>query len=90
MYASNRGYNNIVVFRIAKGFLNLVETEQSRGRTPRFMTSTPNGRFMFVLNEDSDSIVAFAVDHASGRIKPTGFSVQTGSPVCMAFSQHQA
>jgi 6-phosphogluconolactonase len=30
------------------------------------------------------------VDHTSGRIKPTGFSVQTGSPVCMIFSQHQA
>ncbi|WP_404606006.1 lactonase family protein [Caballeronia udeis] len=92
VYASNRGYDSVAVFRIAPdtGFLSLVEAGQSRGRTPRFMTSTPDGRFMFVLNEDSDSIVAFAVDQTSGRIKPTGFSVQTGSPVCMVFSQHQA
>ncbi|OTP65668.1 lactonase family protein [Caballeronia sordidicola] len=92
VYASNRGYDSVAVFKVDQdtGFLSLVEVEQSRGRTPRFMTSTPNGRFMFVLNEESDNIVAFAVDHTSGRIKPTGFSVQTGSPVCMIFSQHQA
>lgn len=92
VYASNRGYDSVAVFKVDQdtGFLSLVEVEQSRGRTPRFMTSTPNGRFMFVLNEESDSIVTFAVDHASGRIKPSGSPVKTGSPVCMIFSQHRA
>jgi 6-phosphogluconolactonase (cycloisomerase 2 family) len=88
VYASNRGYDSIGVFKIDQesGRLTLVEVAQSGGRTPRFMTSTPNGRFMYVLNEDSDSIVTFAVDDASGRIKPTGATVKTGSPVCMVFS----
>jgi len=92
VYASNRGDDTIAVFKIDQktGHLSFVDAQQTLGRTPRFMTTTPNGRFMYALNEDSDSIVAFSLDHASGRLNPTGFSVQSGSPVCMVFSQHQA
>jgi 6-phosphogluconolactonase (cycloisomerase 2 family) len=88
LYASNRGHDSIAVFHIdpATGLLKFAGAEASQGKTPRFFTLTPNGRFMFVLNEDSDSIVAFAVDTHGGRLKPTGFSVPSGSPVCMVFS----
>ena len=88
VYASNRGYDSVAIFKIDRqnGFLTLVEVVQSHGRTPRFITSTPDGRFMFVLNEDSDSIVTFTVDAASGRLHATGATVKTGSPVCMVFS----
>lgn len=92
VYASNRGDDSIAVFRIdpASGHLAFVAAEPTGGRTPRFMTGTPDGRFMYALNEDSDSIVAFAIDAATGRLKPTGFSVASGSPVCMVFSAHRA
>lgn len=88
LYASNRGHDSIAVFRIdqASGLLVFVGADASQGKTPRFFTLTPNDRFLFALNEDSDSIVSFAVDRASGRLKPTGFSVHSGSPVCMVFS----
>ncbi|MFM0203707.1 lactonase family protein [Paraburkholderia fungorum] len=92
VYASNRGYDSIAIFRIDQktGHLTFVSADPTLGRTPRFMTTTPNGRFMYALNEESDSIVAFSTDRASGRLKPTGFSVQSGSPVCMVFSKQQA
>ena len=88
VYASNRGYDSIAVFAFDSqaGVLNLVEVVPSGGRTPRFFALTPNQRFLFALNEDSDSIVAMAVDAQHGRLKETGFSVSTGSPVCMVFS----
>jgi 6-phosphogluconolactonase (cycloisomerase 2 family) len=88
VYASNRGHDSIAVFRIdpATGLLAFAGADPALGKTPRFFTLTPNGRFLFALNEDSDSIVAFAVDPASGRLKPTGFAVHSGSPVCMVFS----
>ena len=35
---------------------------QTLGRTPRFFTLSPDGRLLFALNEDSDSIVAFEVE----------------------------
>jgi 6-phosphogluconolactonase (cycloisomerase 2 family) len=89
VYASNRGDDSIAIFRIDphNGHLAFVDAEPTQGRTPRFMTGSPDGRFMYALNEDSDSIVAFSVDHDTGKLKPTGFSVQSGSPVCMVFSQ---
>ncbi|MNW00025.1 Lactonase, 7-bladed beta-propeller [compost metagenome] len=56
------------------------------GKTPRFFTLTPNERFLFALNEDSDTILSMAVDPQKGGLSKTGFSVSTGSPVCMVFS----
>jgi 6-phosphogluconolactonase (cycloisomerase 2 family) len=58
----------------------------TQGKTPRFFTLTPNNRFLFALNEDSDTIVSLAVDQASGKLQSTGFSLPSGSPVCMIFS----
>ncbi|CAG9271735.1 lactonase family protein [Paraburkholderia unamae] len=91
VYASNRGEDSIAVFRIdpANGHLHFVNAVPSQGKTPRFFTTTPDGRFMYALNEDSDTIVAFSVDAHSGGLTPTGFAAQSGSPVCMVFSQHQ-
>lgn len=88
LYASNRGYDSIAVFRIdpATGALKFIEAEPTQGRTPRFFTLSPDGRFMFALNEDSDSIVTLAVDPNAGTLEPTGASVKSGSPVCMVFS----
>ena len=41
---------------------------------------------MYVANEDSDTIVAFKLDAATGQPVPTGLIVHTGSPSCIAFS----
>ena len=88
VYASNRGDDSIAVFRIDQetGRLAFVAAEPTQGRTPRAMAGTPDGRFMYALNEDSDSIVAFSVIPDTGRLQPTGFSIASGSPVCMVFS----
>ncbi|PRY04416.1 lactonase family protein [Paraburkholderia sp. BL25I1N1] len=89
VYASNRGYDSIAIFSVdqSSGHLTFINAQPTAGRTPRFMTSAPDGRFMYALNEDSDSIVAFSIDGTHGRLEPTGFSVASGSPVCMVFSQ---
>jgi 6-phosphogluconolactonase (cycloisomerase 2 family) len=88
LYASNRGYDSVAVFAIdpATGLLSSVEFMPTDGKTPRFFTLTPNGRFLFALNEDSDTIISMAVDPDKGGLGKTGFSVSTGSPVCMVFS----
>lgn len=88
LYASNRGSDSIAVFAIdlASGLLEPVQFAPSAGQTPRFFALAPNQRFLFALNEDSDAIVALAVDPASGCLGHTGFTLGTGSPVCMVFS----
>jgi 6-phosphogluconolactonase (cycloisomerase 2 family) len=57
------------------------------GKTPRFFALMPGGRFIQVLNEDSDSIVTMAVDSQTGMLSDTGQRQTCGSPVCMVFSK---
>lgn len=88
LYASNRGYDSVAVFAIdqGSGMLTPVEFMPTDGKTPRFFTLTPNERFLFALNEDSDTIISMATDAKTGALSKTGFTVSTGSPVCMIFS----
>lgn len=88
LYVSNRGDDSIGVFSIdpTSGLPSFLGADSTQGRTPRFFTLSRDERFIYALNEESDTIVAFSVDAASGRLKPTGFTAKTGSPVCMVFS----
>lgn len=88
LYASNRGYDSVAVFAIDQGtgMLSPVEFMPTDGKTPRFFTLTPNERFLFALNEDSDTIISMETDAKTGALTKTGFTVSTGSPVCMIFS----
>ena len=88
LYASNRGYDTIAVYRIDQdtGHLTFVEATLSGGKTPRFFAIGPGGEHMYVLNEDSDQIKTFTIQGRDGALTPTGSTVACGSPVCMVFS----
>ncbi len=84
LYASNRGdANEISVFRIdqKKGTLNLEERQPSLGKTPRNFIIDPTGNFLLVAHQDSDSIVIFKRNKSTGKITPTGRSIEVGNPV---------
>jgi 6-phosphogluconolactonase len=87
LYASNRGHNSIAMYRLDAdtGLPQFIGAELTGGRTPRFVTLSPDGRVLFALNEDSDTIVAFTVDD-SGRLLAPRQVAACGSPVCMVFS----
>jgi 6-phosphogluconolactonase (cycloisomerase 2 family) len=88
LYASNRGHDSVAVFRIdaVSGALTFEGADASQGRTPRFFTLAPDARTMFVLNEDSDGIVAFEVAEGTGRLQKPQGPIACGSPVCMVFA----
>ena len=88
LYSSNRGNDSITVFKINSetGFPEFTKAVPTLGSTPRFFTLSKDERVLYALNEDSDTIVAFSRDLHNGGLTPTGFSIQTGSPVCMVFS----
>lgn len=46
----------------------------------------PSNRWLYCLNEDSDTIAQFSVDDSDGSLSNTGHAWHTGSPVCMVFS----
>jgi len=86
VYASNRGPDTIAVFsRDASGRLALVEQVPTGGRTPRHFAIDPSGRYLLVANQKGDSVFAFRIDGKTGRLTPTGQSLEVGVPVCVTF-----
>jgi len=87
LYASNRGSDSIAVFGVDAndGRLRLQDVVHSHGRTPRFFTLGPKGDCLYVLNEDSDNIVRFFIDPATGMIGSRVGETSCASPVCLVF-----
>ncbi len=87
LYASNRGeLNEIVVFSIDEnGGLSLVGRQSTMGLTPRDFEIDPSGRFLLAANQDSDTIVTFAIDQETGMLSETGFVAEVPTPVCLKF-----
>jgi 6-phosphogluconolactonase len=92
LYVSNRGFDSIAIFAIdpGTGRLRMQDVVPVGGRTPRFFSLSPNGCWLFVLNEDSDNIVAFGVDSKNGLLKPTPQTTTCASPVCLVWRVHTA
>jgi 6-phosphogluconolactonase (cycloisomerase 2 family) len=86
VFASNRGHDSVAcfVFDEPAGRLRWQGCVPSGGRTPRFMTLTPDGRHLLVLNEDDDRITRFAIG-ADGLPVPVGEAVACASPVCLTW-----
>jgi 6-phosphogluconolactonase len=87
VYASNRGHDSIVIHRIdpARGTLDYVGHEPTRGVTPRSFAIDPAGRFLLAANQDSDSVVSFRIDAATGTLQSTGHVASVPTPVCVTF-----
>lgn len=86
VYTSNRGHDSIAMFELnaESGLPAFGAAVATLGRTPRFFTLSPDGRLLYALNEDSDTIVAF--DIIDGRLTRPREVAACGSPVCMVFS----
>jgi len=55
----------------------------TRGRTPRNFAITPDGAWMIAANQDTDNLVVFRMDAASGLPIYHGVEVSVGKPVCV-------
>jgi 6-phosphogluconolactonase (cycloisomerase 2 family) len=86
VYASHRGQDVVTHCRFdaANDRLDVVGWTPTEGRDPRFMTLTPKGDCLLVANEQGDSIVAFAIDAASGSLAAQR-TMPSASPSTIAF-----
>ena len=89
VYASNRGDDSIVIFRIdsSRGTLTFVDRTPTQGKTPRNFAIDPSGTFLLAANQDSGSIVTFRIDPQTGRLTSTGDMLEVPSPVCILFAE---
>ena len=88
LYASNRGDDNsIAVFAVdrEKGTLALIEFVPTGGKTPRNFAIDPTGKWLLAANQDSNNVVTFRINAKSGRLTPTGGSIEVNSPTIVDF-----
>ena len=87
LYVSDRGdYNHIIVFAIeADGALREIQRRASEGRAPREFAITPDGRFLLVANQLSDSLVLLRRDPDSGLLGETLQTLPVGRPSDIKF-----
>ncbi len=88
VYASNRGHDSIAVFAVnADGTLKLVEITASGGGHPRNFELSPDGSWLVCANRDSNNLVVFKVDAATGRLTRTGATASVPAPICVLFGK---
>ena len=87
VYGSNRGHDTIVVYAVdeGKGTLKYVENRSTEGKTPRGFGIDPTGRWLLAGNQDSHTVKIFRIDPVSGKLTPTGQTLEVGMPVCVKF-----
>jgi 6-phosphogluconolactonase len=79
LYASHRGHDSIVRFRLGGGgALEDPRWTPSGGRTPRHFSLTPDGRWLLAANQDSGGVAAFR-RQADGALT-AGPTVAAGRP----------
>jgi len=81
LYVANRGPDTIAVFDIAGGRPVRVGEVSTGGAWPRHFAIVD--RFLYVANERSHTVFAFALDPATGMPVPTGDVLPTPSPTCV-------
>ncbi|MCM4160807.1 lactonase family protein [Antarcticibacterium flavum] len=85
LYASNRGHNSIVGYKIEEnGKLGVLAHTSTGGETPRNFAISGDGDFLYVANQDSHNIVTFQIDKATGELIKLD-ELQVKTPVCIEF-----
>jgi len=87
LYVSGRSNSEIAAFAIdaASGALSPVQRVPTDGLAPRDFDLTPDGRFVVIANQQSNTLTSLWRNPDTGRHGPTGQAVELGSPVCVLF-----
>ncbi len=86
LYASNRGHNSLVIYRISDlgEELTPIHYEPVRGDWPRNFALTPDGEFLIVANQHSNNLVAFKRNKQTGLLTFLN-EMKADMPVCVLF-----
>ena len=86
LYCSNRGESNtigILSINKSNGQLEWVDHQSTLGKTPRNFNFDPTGNFLLVANQNSDEIVIFKRDKATGLLTDSEKRIKVTKPVCL-------
>ena len=84
VYGSNRGHDSIAAFAVgADGTLTVLGHTPTGGRTPRNFMIDPSGTFLLAANQDSNTVVTFRIDQATGALGEPLHVAEVPTPVCL-------
>jgi 6-phosphogluconolactonase len=87
LYVSNRGHDSLTVYTIGDdGRLTWMENTPAQVKAPRSFAIDPSGHWMIVAGQSDNKIAVLKIDHATGRLEPTGQSAEVGAPACVVFA----
>lgn len=88
VYASNRGHDSLVCFRIEEytGRLAYQGHTSTGGNEPRNFAIDPSGAILLAANQDAHNLVAFKIERESGALTRKGQEVEVSMPVCVKFA----
>jgi 6-phosphogluconolactonase len=89
LFASNRGHDSIMAFRVeaGSGQLTQVGACPSGGRTPRTFAIDPSGRFLIVANQDGHTLTILRIDPTTGALADNGTKLEMSSPMCVCVTR---
>jgi 6-phosphogluconolactonase len=80
---SGRRQHRGVWLRPGERVADVYRTRPTGGKTPRQFEIDPTGRYLLAANQNSNTVVVFRIDAASGRLQPAGSQVQSDNPMCV-------
>ena len=84
LYASNRGHNSLVAFKILdSGCLEAINWYHEGIDKPRFFAITKDGKYIYCANEGSHSITLFSVSEDTGRLTFLNTIMKASAPGCI-------
>jgi 6-phosphogluconolactonase len=87
LYIANRLRNSISHFTLGSdGEFVFKDEVWTGGDYPRTITLTPDGRWLYAMNQRSDNITRFSVARDCGKLTPAGEFTPVGSPSQMVIT----
>jgi 6-phosphogluconolactonase len=96
VYGSNRNSggasDDIVIFRAEQntGRLVLAGHAPTLGQVPRNFNIEPSGRFLVCPHQNSNNVVVFTINQATGELMPTGQQTEVPNAICTQFAPNLA
>jgi 6-phosphogluconolactonase len=87
LFGSNRGHDSIAVYDIdpATGKMTLLTISKLAGQAPRDFEFVPGGKFVLLGHQDSNELMSYAYDAATGKLTPAHGPYALYRPVYVKF-----
>lgn len=88
LYGSNRGHDSIVCYEVSAdgSGLTFVAFTPTYGEHPRNFGIHPSGKWLLAANQDTATVVVFALDPATGALTATGDVLEVEKPRCVKWA----